>query len=1120
MNQMSKDELYEKLRDDEEQRWPYRFYRNFFLSARILTHPDNTFDCNNDEADYHLVRCVGLIVDLINENKEYRESVEGKIEYEYSDDYKEAALYWFCKHEILSFFPDISQESISEWNNELASTFNDIIIQYPLNLFETVLELIDHVNIWVDTKLAETLFESYMKNCCLRYSRDENHFRSMCYLGLTQYAIKLSPAFFIKVYETYIKYIQNENSPIEYSDVLSLTAPVIMNSKPDEALDMLNESLRIRLLEFGNNHMIVGTTYCQLSFVYQLKNERKSAIATAIHAYESFPVDEQTIQLGHCLAYLVHSYCDARRYEEIPKWLEVVDNICRKNQGDINIVDLSLELSLAYGNYHMAIGDIAIAEKYFRSGIDIAEKNDPNNNTLERLRNNLSVLLGLCIGDMRSATDILSEYISDSSFKPTGNKVLSLMFKNAIHYAAETSEKAEAYARRALDEILAIPNEPAHMQKLMYARILLLNQKLNSHHELIAQLINDSEVEIIKLNSRTHGRAIEEMYELFTCKMTYAFMLKDYTKVEQLAKEITIMPIGSGLRHNVYSFCGIIFRAVGRHEEALSYFNDALETALARLNTAKKYLNESRVRDYLSVIRDVTNFYFSLTTESDVSASYEEQYNVILKTKALPSLIEQVKKDMSIVNPKQRQILEKIKKLRLELNSETHIAELELEYAAVDTTVLSFPVVSCNDIFDKMPPGSALIEFFEYGEFSANMLNENREDGLKYIWYAVFIAIKETDGSIEHGRVRDICSASIEEAARELRQAIEKNDCAEIAELRKDLYELILEENYEFFEGLERLYIAPDSDLATIPFELLGHEKYLMDEFEIIYLETGRDVNSNSGFVDKGGISVVIGNPQFRIEHIEPVRKLNRRTLFRGDELAELPMSNLEAQAVAKRLGTLPLLGAQATKYAVLECENPKILHIATHGHVNDLDIENERILTNPMLHSCLMMAGAVSESGEENRTPPFGNGILTATEIAQKELSSTDLVVLSACVTGLGKKVYSEIVGLKVAFKIAGAKNIIVSLWRVDDFATAVFMNILYFNLDKLNIYSALRQTKKTMRALTVQMLKESGFFAAETLSRMGTSAVIAKNLLEMSDDHMPFVAEKNWAGFICQQN
>ncbi len=120
------------------------------------------------------------------------------------------------------------------------------------------------------------------------------------------------------------------------------------------------------------------------------------------------------------------------------------------------------------------------------------------------------------------------------------------------------------------------------------------------------------------------------------------------------------------------------------------------------------------------------------------------------------------------------------------------------------------------------------------------------------------------------------------------------------------------------------------------------------------------------------------------------------------------------------------------------------------------------------MMRSGLILAGG-NHAWQTGR--PLGqreDGILTAYEISQMNLSNTELVVLSACETGLGDIRGNEgVYGLQRAFKIAGARNLIMSLWQVPDFQPQELMAAFYHKwlLDKLPVRQALHAAQKEMR-------------------------------------------------------
>jgi CHAT domain-containing protein len=177
---------------------------------------------------------------------------------------------------------------------------------------------------------------------------------------------------------------------------------------------------------------------------------------------------------------------------------------------------------------------------------------------------------------------------------------------------------------------------------------------------------------------------------------------------------------------------------------------------------------------------------------------------------------------------------------------------------------------------------------------------------------------------------------------------------------------------------------------------------------------------------------------------------------------------------------------------------SPRILHIATHGFFfpdpQDTLKSRQRssgeepvfkLSDNPMIRSGLLLAGAnhAWKTGKPLR-PGMEDGILTAYEISQMNLRNTELVVLSACETGLGQIEGNEgVYGLQRAFKIAGAKYLLMSLWQVPDKQTQELMEVFYKNWLEggKNIPEAFREAQKTMRAKYSNPFFWAGFVLVE---------------------------------------
>lgn len=235
-------------------------------------------------------------------------------------------------------------------------------------------------------------------------------------------------------------------------------------------------------------------------------------------------------------------------------------------------------------------------------------------------------------------------------------------------------------------------------------------------------------------------------------------------------------------------------------------------------------------------------------------------------------------------------------------------------------------------------------------------------------------------------------------------------------------------------------------------------------------------------------------------------------TLRGGGEWKFLPGSEKEIAELDKIMSTNGLKtkvfrSAAATEEAFKNTESspkgngasPRILHISTHGYffpdpkttadhsrpTFDDKQPTFKISEHPMLRSGLILAGG-NHAWKTGKPLKEGmeDGILTAYEISQMNLSNTELVVLSACETGLGDIQGNEgVYGLQRAFKIAGAKYLIMSLWQVDDKQTSRLMTLFYkkWLTEKMPIPEALRAAQGELRERGFDPFYWAGFVLVE---------------------------------------
>jgi tetratricopeptide (TPR) repeat protein len=303
-------------------------------------------------------------------------------------------------------------------------------------------------------------------------------------------------------------------------------------------------------------------------------------------------------------------------------------------------------------------------------------------------------------------------------------------------------------------------------------------------------------------------------------------------------------------------------------------------------------------------------------------------------------------------------------------------------------------------------------------------------------------------------------------------------------------------------QGVKTLYVSPAGRLHQIALAALPNpadtSQRMADRFQIRQLGSTRVLALRTAQTEQplaknalkaslyGGIAYdadslwLVRQKRLKgVQHPSVQREATRSGTWTYLKGTQIEVNNLSK--ILTPINTTILSGKAATEGSVktLSGHSPKILHIATHGFVfpdlpgtngpdQSRDERNSfQASENPLLRSGLVMAGAnyVWKGG----TPIEGvdDGILTAYELSNLNLNGTELVVLSACETGLGQIKGSEgVYGLQRAVKMAGARYLLMSLWRVPDNETAEYMTLLYNRLrDKGSVPEAYAYAQRQMR-------------------------------------------------------
>ena len=373
-----------------------------------------------------------------------------------------------------------------------------------------------------------------------------------------------------------------------------------------------------------------------------------------------------------------------------------------------------------------------------------------------------------------------------------------------------------------------------------------------------------------------------------------------------------------------------------------------------------------------------------------------------------------------------------------------------------------------------------------------------------------------------------------------------------------ELYLLVWQPLEELLKGVKNVYFAPAGELYNIAIETLPDtdSTWVSDRFNLYRLSSTRQLALIQKTYDNndariyGGLKydtdltqLIKDNLQYEAKNETLARSFEDG--FIADSLRlrsgaeELPGTRIEAENIKRSLDAAHVenelftdtVGTEAS-FKAMSGQQIRALHIATHGFYwtkwetrrqEDWDFlmlgdnHNPKYTEDKSLtRSGLLMAGANNALMGIEIPENVDNGILTAKEIAGLDLRGMDMVVLSACQTGLGEITGEGVFGLQRGFKKAGAKSLLMSLWKVDDNATQMLMTQFYANLIAgMDKYNALRDAQRVVREYEVEknvVVNKLSSAQKRKLEKQGKTWIAQTEVQKIR----PYEHPKYWAAFI----
>ena len=839
----------------------------------------------------------------------------------------------------------------------------------------------------------------------------------------------------------------------------------------DEADSALIHALHIYEKALGPQHTSVAWVFYRLGVHYRIRSRFIEAEKSLLHSLailDTSPGPEEG-QVTRVLNQLGKLYVSQARYEEAESYLrrgqEILNGLEQRT-----VVEISSELMNSLGNLYRAQGKLAEAEEAYEQALQIREQrlelrggHDPH---IAEPLNNLGELylqLGRCAEAERCFQRALKARVEwfgpDHDILVYSLNGLGRVYMEQGKYSEADSmfrwaltNVEEAYGGKhlhvawcldALGDINRIQGEYLEAESLYAAALEIREGCLGRHHPGIAASLKN--LAMLYGSADDFGRSVANYERMQQLRYDFIQNVFSYASEAQKMRYVSSYPL---IDHSFLSLT------------VLDSSSDALGSALKMVLQGKAI-----VIDAVMAEKEAACCSF----DDEVVKTHEEHERMC-------NLIANIALADVTNFPKQTyrdslQILHDVKD-SLETELSRRCSEFRDE--------LSARRFSLSEIADILPTEAVLWEFVRYEPYDfVKVGGDKKKTGpARYLAFALThsaeVILVDLGDASEIDSLVGLARKMIYDSGTKVYSPMVVELEQQLREVTGKLYDMIFAPLEPTLAGRTEILISPDGQLSLLPFEILPHHdgKYVIDSFNISYLSSGRDLLRFDRKRDISDQALVIADPDFDLSQTA-LSERAEKTVKQSDVFSFdwapargvsgcldtrfnlLRYSRRESEAVAMMLskkGNLNVnayYGGDALEEVLKGITSaPRVLHLATHGYFcEDIDVSENRLLENPLLRSGLALAGANRLIGQtETDGPPTEDGILTAFEVSRLNLVGTELIVLSACETGIGDIKNGEgVFGLRRAFQHAGARAVLMSLWKVPDKETYELMDHFY---------------------------------------------------------------------------
>ncbi|HET8860094.1 CHAT domain-containing tetratricopeptide repeat protein [Marivirga sp.] len=875
---------------------------------------------------------------------------------------------------------------------------------------------------------------------------------------------------------TRIKY---DNKDIDFGKELNLIANLqIKIGEYEKAGENIKESLAI-LENFDNENNVVYyimalETYAKLLSIRGFFDEAEEALELSQKLYQSsVPSPEYNPLVA--TQELASVYLKVGKYSETEEILiKSLKRIVKLYGNDSRKIILPL---VDFGKLYLIKGDYVQSEEYARRALEISESVFGENST----KNAPAILL---LGELY---ETIGDYNKSEEFYRRAITVLEKQFgRNHVDVATTIS-------RLAIVMFYKGTANPSEIENLLFEAKATIGKRFSTKSPLYADLLKDMALFFISQDKLDEALSFLEQSEniwkekvgkrnnikaadihilrgdVFYKQKKWRDAESEYSESQALNEKFF------NNQHPEYvkatSRLSKVFYMDGNKRKAKTYIEEVMKNYTKFIEEYFPALSESEKTKYWNTIRNDYDFFntMAITMNDRFPELIETVYNNSLKIKGL-LLSSSIKMRERILNSNDSTLktqyfewLDKKESLSnaISMSQEQLVVEnIDLNTLAQDVELIEKNLSQQSELFNQgitkqdlswekvretLQPNEVAIEMVRFRYFDHYIT-----DSIVYLMLILKNEKRSRPEFVIMGNGNDMESKYFNNYRNAIKYRI--TDSYSYNNFWKPIEDNIGKN--------KTIYLSPDGVYNQINLETIPTDdgKYLIDNSNIVWVSNTKDlflnkVNPKQQQEEK--TALLFGDPKFylasRSDYISKFRS-------GATQISDLPGTKKEINALTQLFDnygwkTKDYLDEQATESKVKELESPKVFHIATHGFFTEKEDRNPKnsigkndLSDNPLLNTGLMLTGSGDLLAKTRYNYNIEPGILTAYEAMNLNLDKTDLVVLSACETGLGEVHGGEgVFGLQRSFLVAGAKTLIMSLFKVSDEATQKLMVSFY---------------------------------------------------------------------------